>query len=399
MAEEKFYSALHWAKKAEKSADLAKQYGNDKLNTTNITNCITEIPQDIKLELVDGVLTLKAGSKVYVPNGKDADGSNKFDEVVIASDISVDSRSFATGTYAAFYYNGLVTYALLSNCSSGTTAPSTASYNAWYDTADNLIKNYASGADTGKRFSVPIAIVRSTSGTGTTSIDQVFNGFGYIGSTVFALPGVKGLIPNGRNADGSLRNVEVEILHVCVSSLTGTNRDFVGLGRISATSYAVYRGDSANYKYDEEKNINIDIANNTQWYILPIGYTAGDITSFNPKQPFHAVDRNDSSWVAGQAMPSSKYIDLTLGATGTKYTAPANGWFAFGKRASDVGQFLNVKYVSPAQIPFFSDVSSGKTGNILGHLIPVLKGQIVEVNYSVGGATTVCRFVYAEGEE
>ena len=38
-----------------------------------ITNCITEIPQDIKLELNNGILTLKAGSKVYVPNGFETD--------------------------------------------------------------------------------------------------------------------------------------------------------------------------------------------------------------------------------------------------------------------------------------------------------------------------------------
>ena len=35
---------------------------------THITNCITKIPQDIKLELVDGTLTLKAGSKIYDGN-------------------------------------------------------------------------------------------------------------------------------------------------------------------------------------------------------------------------------------------------------------------------------------------------------------------------------------------
>lgn len=44
-------------------------------NSTAITNCITEIPQDIKLELKDGTLTLKAGSKVYIPNGFEANST------------------------------------------------------------------------------------------------------------------------------------------------------------------------------------------------------------------------------------------------------------------------------------------------------------------------------------
>ena len=52
------------------------------------TNVITSVPKNINLTLSNGTLTLKAGSKVYVPNGKNADGSNRFDEVVVASDIS-----------------------------------------------------------------------------------------------------------------------------------------------------------------------------------------------------------------------------------------------------------------------------------------------------------------------
>ena len=45
--------------------------------SSNVTNCITGIPQDIKLELSSGTLTLKAGSKVYVPNGFEQDGTTK----------------------------------------------------------------------------------------------------------------------------------------------------------------------------------------------------------------------------------------------------------------------------------------------------------------------------------
>ena len=53
---------------------MTAYYGNKKISKvylgTQNTNCITEIPNDIKLELSNGTLTLKAGSKVYVPNGK-----------------------------------------------------------------------------------------------------------------------------------------------------------------------------------------------------------------------------------------------------------------------------------------------------------------------------------------
>ena len=54
---------------------------------SQITNCLLEVPQRIKLELNDGVLTLKAGSQVIVPNGFEADGTTpKFDYADITSD-------------------------------------------------------------------------------------------------------------------------------------------------------------------------------------------------------------------------------------------------------------------------------------------------------------------------
>ena len=46
-----------------------KQDKSTAVNYNNISNCITEIPQDIKLELNNGTLILKAGSKVYKGDG------------------------------------------------------------------------------------------------------------------------------------------------------------------------------------------------------------------------------------------------------------------------------------------------------------------------------------------
>jgi hypothetical protein len=51
------------------SQDISGKANLNLDNSTAITNCITSIPQDIKLELNNGTLTLKAGSKVYMPNG------------------------------------------------------------------------------------------------------------------------------------------------------------------------------------------------------------------------------------------------------------------------------------------------------------------------------------------
>ena len=175
--------------------------------SNNVTNCITEIPQDIKLELNDGTLTLKAGSKVYVPNG-----TGVFDKVTVPSDVIFHAGTIGTATaplmLACDLNGGFGARAQPGSFVSGTTAPSDTT-KIWYDTTNNAIKMYNNGAWV-RSCSLPFAIYQRTNGE-ATAIKQVFNGFGYMGSTVFALPGVKGLIPNGRNADGTLNNTEITI--------------------------------------------------------------------------------------------------------------------------------------------------------------------------------------------
>ena len=187
-----------------------------------ITNCITEIPQDIKLELNDGVLTLKAGSKVYVPNGKNADDTPRFDEVITENDIKF---TYADGnTYVAYLKDSGKNMGVntLSTCISGETDTGSA-WHLWYDTKSNKINRYNGTTLSEANCSFPICIYSGE--TKITSIQQVFNGFGYIGSTVFALPNVKCLIPNGRNADGTLNNIEYTINKVLVKDASTRQQD------------------------------------------------------------------------------------------------------------------------------------------------------------------------------
>lgn len=290
------YSAKYWAKKAEESAESVGDPANrDLLNLTlkgqnianwsnNVTNCITEIPQDIKLELNNGTLTLKAGSKMYVPNGFESDGvTPRFDEVVISNNMNMNGGAANGQEFVYLVANGSALYHYLDN-SSGTDWTATSQYQCRYNTTDNMIKNTN---DTGSTWlsqvSFPIAKVTLSSGT-VSSIDQVFNGFGYIGSTVFTLPGVKGLIPNGRNEDGSLKNIEWITTSILKTQI-GPNL-IIGM-RGNAI------GSTGAYKYDEQKNQNLN--NNVFWNVTTIGETLADGTIMLNKSIFHAVDYNDFS--------------------------------------------------------------------------------------------------------
>ncbi|MBQ2369788.1 MAG: hypothetical protein II301_06715, partial [Peptococcaceae bacterium] len=104
--------------------------------SSNVSNCITEIPQDIKLELAaDVTLTLKAGSKVYVPNG-----SGTFDTVTTTADVSATRTD---NQKCVVYYtpsiNAIFVLPLVLSFS-GSTAPSGYQFMYWYDTTENKCK-------------------------------------------------------------------------------------------------------------------------------------------------------------------------------------------------------------------------------------------------------------------
>mgnify|MGYP003292756378 CR=1 FL=1 len=273
----------------------------------NITNCLLEVPQDIKLELVDGAITLKAGSKVYVPNG-----INGNDKLFTTITVNYDATIKEYGTGQLFLYiqtNGGLATAFMSG-STVTDYPETPKdFTLYYNsTTNNIILHQNNSWVTD--CSLPIAIV-TRSETGYVSIDQVFNGFGYIGSTFFILPGVKYLIPNGRNEDGSLNNINytttIVNIHECGTGtynwllMEGQNKIY----RNAATNYhfiqdnepesvdgfATWYSPSQNILYRKSESgvwIKADLA-----IIAHYKTTNSTIDSFKARPTFQAVDYNE----------------------------------------------------------------------------------------------------------
>ena len=281
------------------------------LTHRNITNCILEVPQDIKLELTDGVLTLKAGSKVYIPNGFEADNTiRKFDVAVLESDIS--RNDFLTNGNAMVFviFDAKenifkLGQAPVSNVESGTSDTNVGYY---YRTNENKI--YSAG--NWNRCSLPI-MIGASNGTSITSIDQVFNGFGYIGSALFELPGVKGLIVEGNNDDGTLRTVIKTTTKVAIDSLVGVHSNSVISNLEGTLEDTIWLGESDNYpntegvlatpRFFNTKTNFIQIYGTDNNWINQYGFlqvfedlkldSTGKILSMIPKKPFRAVDHND----------------------------------------------------------------------------------------------------------
>lgn len=261
----------------ETKADAGENY---KTLCDTRTNCITEIPQDIKLELNNGTLTLKAGSKVYVPNGPGV-----FDVVTTTSDIAISA--VANRKTMIFYRNGSFQRMNVESCYSGTTAPSLSGTTlaVWYDTTNNVIKYTSDSGATwvADNMSLPVCIATETT-SGFTSIDQVFNGLGYIGSTLYALPGVKGLASNGRNADGTPKSLEFTLSTVTTATLTHWSNNpinvqlFISIWQESVISLSWWSDSDcfvSDTLLDSEYNHIYVPSKNEYWYSAgtPINYT------------------------------------------------------------------------------------------------------------------------------
>lgn len=112
------------------------------------------------------------------------------------------------------------------------------------------------------------------------------------------------------------------------------------------------------------------------------------------------VDKN-SSW----GFPSNRYIDLELGASGSTYTAPANGWYYLQKKTGADNQYSVIfalkdgettgETIEAIEYGAIEWTPLGNNGNAI--MLKVPKGKKVVINYSLTGATELFRFIYAEG--
>lgn len=321
---------------------IARVDSIDSLKYNRVTNCLTEIPQKIKLELNEGVLTLKAGSIITVPYGTtDLSGTYPIGSEFLHPNFKVYDRQFADGLFfvwAEVQEDISSTWGTLSTSSdrypgidmlqndwvgglyteSGTSSTSLNKYTIYYNTSDN--KNYYTSnttvVDNTRVLSFPITRVSLTEGI-LSSIAQIFNGIGYIGSTVWVDKGVKGLIPNDRNADGSLKNIEFETESVLTKTdKTRNYNEWITIELENNKLVLTYSNQTA-WSYNPELNIGMG-TNKKLVNMCMIGRcitTNGVISNF---QAYPAISINsmcDGQWV---------YTALTAVASGTPYPTTNN---------------------------------------------------------------------------
>lgn len=202
---------------------------------------------------------------------------------------------------------------------------------------------------------------------------------------------------------------------------------------VEIPDYQVYNGYSAfasvddyvdyyvihNSVYELVTNANkssLDIApKTTVAYILNNAYSVvrynfdGTIWTSADNSGYANVDASNftdsgTTFLSGLGMPSDRYETLTVGASGSTYTAPANGWMVANGimryTANSIANLIRL-YTTTNGVTFkpFSNSASFADGYRVWSYIPVLKNDVVVFVYSSTNPSPDWHlyFIYAEG--
>lgn len=159
----------------------------------------------------------------------------------------------------------------------------------------------------------------------------------------------------------------------------------------------------AGYGITDGANINLSNLTNTGkanvsaqgTYDSGATYSAGTVGDAIQNKANIALDNLTSAGkevCANMSMPSATYIDLTVGVSGSTYTAPADGWFVAIGNGTGGGDMW---------IELFGAVAQGVYGTVGWQYkvsLPVRKGRPCILTYNNISFTTF-KFVYAQGAQ
>lgn len=386
---------------------------SNTLRETQITNCILESPQKIKIEFdqTSKTLTLKAGSIITIPNGLDENNSLQFEYYKTTSDLFISSQETSNIDVFINLSSDKTKLNTLSTARtfSGKTKPTGTTPVYWYDTENNLIKYSPNPSNTefNGKSSLPICLL-GTKDSKFTNVKSIFDNFGFIGSTFWIDKGVKILIPNGRNENGSLNNKEYLTEKTFIHTITQEEssgfdmraRLYIDINNVSSNDYAIswWSENSITNNWIEPNNniVNRYFDNQTNFwkeswlgaeYKNKIFCVLGNfhikenrISNFQIPQPFKAIDYNDY-------ISSARIIDTYQNGT-SWYRVWSDGFIEQGGKAdggSASGGF-NCNFIKPYTNENTINITFGQyTPNIYPQNPISLSGrEISKTDFQVG---------------
>lgn len=191
----------------------------------------------------------------------------------------------------------------------------------------------------------------------------------------------------------------VQELNTNVYGTSSTARDY--------GSYFVKKEDVLTFEGSFESPFYFYPAKGNGSLYFYVGDTLQDPALINAGQVLTALaTKTDKTQAAAASMPSSRYIDLTLGASGTIYTAPANGYFSISKVAGGDWYYVNLSVLKDGVETFteiadilYEHFQDAYRTSPCTSKVSVKKGQKMYLTYNASGALNWFRFIYAEGDK
>lgn len=372
-------------------------------DTDNLTNCVISTPQNINYTFDGETLTLKAGSKIYTITGE---------YIIVPEDVSKSVFNDSDGETLIFYANGDLTPICQFNIGSGTSYLNSGYQLYWhldekcyyFDNGFNGSANAPQNWVKASWNTLPVFYCVRDKGK-IAKLWQIFDWCGFIGDIVFMVPDVTYRIPNGKDENGNLINIEGRT-HRLVTRKHETK---------NANCVTAFIDESANgfgmlsyWWYDINNNFNINTDSRWNYYQLwkncPL-FTFGSndkcqIRYFTPCQTTSANLTQSQTWyMTNQAFPSDNSIELSIPDTGNTLTVPYNGWLSV--------RFVGVDATTAARYLLISDVDTGMgdelylpTGSTGGMLVTlqVRANAKIQFTYNVDKSKLVyCRLALPQG--
>lgn len=364
------------------------------LDQSQITNCILEIPQKIKIEHdpVTATLTLKAGSILIVPYGLEdlsttiTVGSTFIHENFIVSDTRYNAGKFfvwvevqndissniaSSGIFTSPVEVNINNNSFLtkSNTSSAATGLSSGS-GVVYRTDLNYVKGYNNGIESAHVLTFPFAEVKSDEEYIYRYIANVFQGIGHIGNVSWCDKDIKVLFGNGRDKDGNFINIEHTKNQISLTTLNSsysnkpyylsitpdTSEEDGSLFQASLDSYivsetqpTVSESTSTQRWYNPSENKFYIFTQELNWIEDPqvwvglVFYANNEMAYFEQFYPYGATDGNNLRTVT--TYPSFYRGLKIFGDTGTYATIWAQNYSADYSSTSGIfygGRFLSL---------------------------------------------------------
>jgi hypothetical protein len=103
------------------------------------------------------------------------------------------------------------------------------------------------------------------------------------------------------------------------------------------------------------------------------------------------ITNDATTKIAHNAMPSVTHVDLTLGASGSTYTMPADGYLIYILSPQNNNMWFELQGLLGT-----GSYAGGNTTYGYHGFMPVKKGEVVTIAYS-NCSTSLLRFIYANG--